>query len=303
MLITQLTNNNHILVIIGSTHHRILLPLNDLHVFEQPLENLGHDSIHLKPSTPFLTRWPVVAGRDILAMFAVPDRTGDNIILGDDDKYSASALQLSTGTIETLRKLDGNSAVANLAGFCTFSSAEPAHYFWIYSKSPSFLVEQYFNSDTFDQATDVLQGKSYYICDHGLSSSGQRIRVSSARCQLPIKWNITAGFTNATSVVLVDNTNSVLIFDLSVLTSGQPADVVKIPAEKFWVKWVPPLEPSNRTQMSSTEKPSGTKWTEPTTGRWRLGQFPTNLPSPPQPSGQSCSCSPSPCPICFWSSA
>src|SRR5699024_6617717 len=129
------------------------------------------------------------------------------------------------------------------------SSSDPVRFFYIfYSK----LIKLHFDDNaTIDQATHIYEDKRYYFCDQGLSSRGQRIRVSTTGCKVFIYWNITAGFTNATSVVLVDKTNAVLIFGRAALTSGQPTDLVKIPAEKFWVKWVPPLEPSHRTQMSS----------------------------------------------------
>src|SRR5699024_2944410 len=113
LLFTQLTNSR-ILVIIGSTKHSgVDFVLTDTHVFEQPLENLGNDIIRLKSSTPFLTRWPTVTG-SYRAMFAVPDSTGDNIILDAHNNYNGYALHLSTGTIEALPKLDGNSAIPAL---------------------------------------------------------------------------------------------------------------------------------------------------------------------------------------------
>src|SRR5699024_2356507 len=128
-----------------------------------------------KPSTPFLTRWPTVSGR-YMTMFAVPDSTGDNIVL-ESDRLQAYAIHLSTGTIEALPKLVGDSAIQVMQRSWSFSSTDPVHYFLVAKKSPSWWTLLDFGTSALNQSKYINQDKVYYICDHGLSSRGPRIRV------------------------------------------------------------------------------------------------------------------------------
>lgn len=223
-------SKSRFLIIIGGTGND---PLVDAQVFEQPMDNMESDCVNLKSSQPLKTRWPAVNG-SYQGLFAVPDSTGDNVILVSSDGSSADALNPDTGTVKKLPKLASHD-VKILQGSTLLSSTNPVHFFIIQGTDQPQFVPKYFNNPTVDQAEKIADSKESYICSLGNTSSGQQlISVSQTDCQVPIKWNISTGFVNDTSVVLVDEENAVYIFDQAALTSSQQVDVVKIPAETFW---------------------------------------------------------------------
>src|SRR5699024_2879879 len=127
----------------------------------------------------------------------------------------------------------------SLQGSTLLSSTKSVNFVTIQGTDQLKFVKHYFDNSTLDQAEKIADNQTnYYICDNGQKSSGQQsISVSQTDCQVPIKWNISTGFVNDSSVVLVDEENAVYIFDQAALTSSQPVDVVKIPAETFWTEW------------------------------------------------------------------
>ena len=227
------------MVIIGSG----LDPLISAQVFEQSMDTLDSDGVHLKPPTPLGSRWPGVA-KFYQHIFALPDSTGDNIILVPaSDASSVDVLNLDSGNVKMLSKLSRQGR-HKLQDNTPLSSTELVHFFAIDGTDRSKFVWRRFDNQTLTQAANVTDIKESYICSLGKTSSGERIIVNHTDCQVPIKWNIRTGFVNGTSVVLVDEQNAVYIFDRRVFTSGKPADVVKIPAEKFWTEWQPPSNSS-----------------------------------------------------------